>query len=127
MTVREIPVPAPSMGSVLIRVKALGLNRLELYLRLGLSEGVTFPRIPGVEAVGVVAECPGGEFSKGQQVATLMGGMGRVFDGGYADYTCVPATQVIPFRSDLEKGGSCHHGWRAPRAHRQRGRRPPGP
>jgi NADPH:quinone reductase len=49
----------------------------------------------------VVAECPGGEFSKGQQVATLTGGMGRVFDGGYADYTCVPAAQVIPFRSDL--------------------------
>jgi NADPH:quinone reductase-like Zn-dependent oxidoreductase len=59
-------------------------------------------RVPGVEAVGVVAECPGGEFSTGQQVATLMGGMGRVFDGGYADYTCVPAAQVIPFRSDLD-------------------------
>ena len=28
--------------------------------------------------------------------------MGRVFDGGYADYTCVPAGQVIPFRSDLD-------------------------
>jgi hypothetical protein len=28
--------------------------------------------------------------------------MGRVFDGGYADYTCVPAAQVIPFRSDLD-------------------------
>jgi NADPH2:quinone reductase len=28
--------------------------------------------------------------------------MGRVFDGGYADYTCVPASQVIPFRSDLD-------------------------
>jgi len=75
---------------------------LELYLHLGLSEGVTFPRVPGIEAVGVVAECPGGEFSTGQQVATLMGGMGRVFDGGYADYTCVPAAQVIPFRSDLD-------------------------
>jgi NADPH:quinone reductase-like Zn-dependent oxidoreductase len=63
---------------------------------------VTFPRVPGIEAVGVVAECPGGEFSVGQQVAALMGGMGRVFDGGYADYTCVPAVQVIPFRSDLD-------------------------
>jgi NADPH:quinone reductase-like Zn-dependent oxidoreductase len=30
-----------------------------------------------------------------------MGGMGRTFDGGYAEYTCVPATQVVPFRSDL--------------------------
>jgi NADPH:quinone reductase-like Zn-dependent oxidoreductase len=31
----------------------------------------------------------------------MMGGMGRVFDGGYAEYTCVPATQVIAFRSSL--------------------------
>jgi NADPH:quinone reductase len=32
---------------------------------------------------------------------TMMGGMGRSFDGGYAEYTCVPAGQVIPFDSDL--------------------------
>ncbi len=100
--IRQVPRPHPQRGWVLISVKAFGLNRLELYLRLGLSEGVTFPRVPGVEAVGVVEECPGGEFPVGQRVAALMGGMGRVFDGGYADYTCVPAAQVIPFRSDLD-------------------------
>jgi len=102
LAIRELPVPVPSPGQVLIRVRAFGLNRLELYLRLGLSEGVSFPRVPGVEAVGVVAECPGGEFRAGQQVAAVTGGMGRVFDGGYADYTCVPAAQVFPFRSDLD-------------------------
>jgi NADPH:quinone reductase-like Zn-dependent oxidoreductase len=101
LAIRELPVPVPSAGWVLIRVKAFGLNRLELYLRLGLSQGVTFPRVPGIEATGVVEQCPGGEFRAGQQVATLTGGMGRVFDGGYADYTCVPAAQVIPFHSDL--------------------------
>jgi NADPH:quinone reductase-like Zn-dependent oxidoreductase len=63
---------------------------------------VTFPRVLGIEAAGVVAQCPGGEFAVGQQVATMMGGMGRTFDGGYAEYTCVPASQVIPFASDLE-------------------------
>jgi len=31
-----------------------------------------------------------------------MGGMGRAYDGGYAEYTCVPASQVVPFRSDLD-------------------------
>ncbi len=71
-------------------------------MRLGLAEGVTFPRVPGIEAVGVVAECPGGEFAEGQQVATMLGGMGRAFDGGYAEYCCVPAAQVLPFRSDLD-------------------------
>jgi NADPH:quinone reductase-like Zn-dependent oxidoreductase len=63
---------------------------------------VTFPRVLGIEATGVVAAAPGGEFVVGQQVATLMGGMGRTFDGGYAEYTCVPASQVIPFRSELD-------------------------
>jgi NADPH:quinone reductase-like Zn-dependent oxidoreductase len=32
----------------------------------------------------------------------MMGGMGRTFDGGYAEYTSVPATQVVPFESDLD-------------------------
>jgi NADPH2:quinone reductase len=50
----------------------------------------------------VVADAPGGEFRTGQRVATMMGGMGRTFDGGYAEYTCIPAAQIIPFRSDLD-------------------------
>ena len=87
---------------MLIRVKAFGLNRSELHTRLGLAEGVTFPRVLGIEATGVVAAAPGGEFEPGQQVAAMMGGMGRTFDGGYAEYTCVPAAQVIPFRSELD-------------------------
>jgi NADPH:quinone reductase-like Zn-dependent oxidoreductase len=87
---------------VLIRVKAFGLNRSELHTRLGLAEGVTFPRVLGIEATGIVAAAPGGEFAVGQQVVTMMGGMGRTFDGGYAEYTCVPAAQVIPFHSTLD-------------------------
>jgi NADPH:quinone reductase len=102
LTVRDLPIPTPPIGWVLIRVKAFGLNRSELHTRLGLADGVSFPRVLGIEAVGVVAQCPGHEFAVGEQVAALMGGMGRVFDGGYAEYTCVPATQVIALRSDLD-------------------------
>jgi NADPH:quinone reductase len=102
LVIRDVPVPEPVPGWVLIQVRAFGLNRSELHMRLGLAEGVTFPRVPGIEAVGTVARCPAGEFAAGQQVATLLGGMGRVFDGGYAEYTCVPAGQVIPFRSQLD-------------------------
>jgi NADPH:quinone reductase len=102
LRVRELPVPAPTPGRVLIRVTAFGLNRSELHTRLGLAEGVTFPRVPGIEATGVVAACPGGEFAPGQQVMAMMGGMGRTFDGGYAEYTSVPVAQVLPFRSDLD-------------------------
>src|SRR5882724_5834673 len=101
LSLRELPIPVPDEGWVLIRVKAFGLNRSELHTRLGLAIGVTFPRVLGIEATGVVAECPGGEFAVGQQVVAMMGGMGRQFDGGYADYTSVPVAQVIPFTSDL--------------------------
>jgi NADPH:quinone reductase-like Zn-dependent oxidoreductase len=87
---------------VLIEVKAFGLNRSELHTRLGLADGVTFPRVLGIEAAGIVAECPGGEFKPGQQVAAMMGGMGRVFDGGYAEYTCVPVGQALAFESALD-------------------------
>lgn len=99
---RELPIPTPEPGQVLIRVKAFGLNRSELHTRLGLADGVTFPRVLGIEAVGVVAACPGREVAVGQQVAAMMGGMGRTYDGGYAEYTCVPVSQVIPFTSTLD-------------------------
>src|SRR3954463_10585661 len=101
LQIRELPIPTPRPGWVLIRVKAFGLNRSELHTRLGLAEGVTFPRVLGIEATGVVTAAPGGEFAPGQQVAALMGGMGRVIDGGYAEYTCVPARQVIPFTTSV--------------------------
>jgi NADPH:quinone reductase-like Zn-dependent oxidoreductase len=102
LVIRERPVPEPQPGWVLIEVKAFGLNRSELKTRLGLADpDVTLPRIPGIEATGVVAACPGGELAVGQQVMAMMGGMGRSFDGGYAEFTCVPVAQTIPFRSDL--------------------------
>ena len=101
LKLREVPVPTPEPGWVLVKVEAFGLNRSELHTRLGLAEGVTFPRVPGIEASGVVAACPGGEIAVGQQVAVMMGGMGRQYDGGYAEYTCVPVRQAVPFRSDL--------------------------
>jgi NADPH:quinone reductase-like Zn-dependent oxidoreductase len=94
LKVESRPIPTPRSGQVLIRVKAFGLNRSELFTRQGHSPGVKFPRVLGIEAVGEVEEAPGGEFQKGDVVASAMGGMGREFDGGYAEYTCPPASQV---------------------------------
>lgn len=94
LRVEQWPMPVPRAGQVLIRVEAFGLNRSELFTRQGHSPGIAFPRVLGIEAVGTVADAPGGEFRAGQVVATVMGGMGRQFDGGYAEYTMVPARQV---------------------------------
>jgi NADPH:quinone reductase-like Zn-dependent oxidoreductase len=101
LKIGSLPIPTPKNGEVLIRVKAFGLNRSELFTRQGHSPTVKFPRVLGIEAVGVVEAAPGAEFRKGDIVATAMGGMGRQFDGGYAEYTCVPAKQVQIIKTEL--------------------------
>jgi len=65
-------VPVPQAGQVLIQVKAFGLNRSEIFTRRGHSPNVVFPRVLSIEAVGVVASAPGGEFVPGEQVAAVM-------------------------------------------------------
>jgi NADPH:quinone reductase-like Zn-dependent oxidoreductase len=101
LQLRSVPVPEPEPGWVLIRVQAFGLNRSELHFRQGLAYSGSFPRVPGIEAAGVVDAAPGGEVPVGGQVVTMMGGMGREFDGGYAEFVQVPAAQVVPFTSEL--------------------------
>lgn len=101
LKIENLPIPTPQRGEVLIRVRAFGLNRSELFTRQGHSPDVKFPRVLGIEASGVVESAPGNEFQKGDIVATAMGGMGRRFDGGYAEYVCVPATHVQVIRTEL--------------------------
>ena len=102
LRIESLPVPMAKPGEVLIRVKAFGLNRSELFTRQGHSPNVKFPRVLGIEAVGIVEKAPGGEFQQGDVVATAMGGLGREFDGGYAEYTCVPTGQVQLIRTSLD-------------------------
>jgi NADPH:quinone reductase len=98
---KEIPVPAPKPGWVLIRVKAFGLNRSEMYTRQGHSPNVRFPRVLGIECVGIVEDGGGTDLQPGQKVAAVMGEMGRAYDGSYAEYTLVPRSQVMPLTTDL--------------------------
>jgi NADPH:quinone reductase-like Zn-dependent oxidoreductase len=102
LSLEAVPIPSPMSGEVLIRVKAFGLNRSELFTRRGQSPTVKFPRILGIEATGLVEEAPGQEFRQGDVVVTAMGGMGRSFDGGYAEFTCVPVTQVQRIDAKLD-------------------------
>jgi len=95
------PMPVPMNHWVLVRVKAFGLNRSELMTRKGLSPNVTFPRVLGIECVGIVEYDPGNIFRQGQKVAACMGGMGREFDGSYAEYTVLPRSLLYPFESNL--------------------------
>lgn len=98
---RELPIPEPAPDQVLIRVEAFGLNRSEYFTRIGESPSVKFPRVLGIECAGVVESAPSGRFEAGQRVFAMMGGMGRQFDGSYAEYTAVPESIVSPIDSKL--------------------------
>ncbi len=103
LQLREIPKPEPRDGWALMRVEAFGLNRSELHTRLGLADAdVTFPRVLGIEATGVIEAAPGTNLPVGSKAVAMVGGMGRSFDGGYAEYTLVPASSVVPVDTDLD-------------------------
>ncbi|MCL3778049.1 zinc-binding dehydrogenase [Actinomyces sp. 186855] len=101
LTVTDLPLPEPGPGQVRIKVMAFGLNRSEYHSVTGQAGGMSHPRVLGIEASGVIDLDPEGVWAPGQQVATMMGGMGRAFDGGYAQYTVVPREQVLAFASTL--------------------------
>jgi NADPH:quinone reductase-like Zn-dependent oxidoreductase len=87
--VSDYPCPVARNGRVLIRIRAAGLNRSELFTRQGHSPSVKFPRILGIEAVGEVIDNGGDDtWKKGDKVAAVMGDMGREFDGKYHIYFC---------------------------------------
>lgn len=103
LTVSDVPTPEVRPGWVRIRVRAFGVNESEVTSRQGGSgPDFSFPRVLGIEAVGVIdAIGEGVDLTPGQKVATMMGGLGRDIDGSYAEYTLVDAANVVPFDTDL--------------------------
>jgi NADPH:quinone reductase and related Zn-dependent oxidoreductases len=98
----EVPTPKVKPGWTLVKVHGFGINHSEIFTREGESPSVKFPRILGIEAVGTVAETSAPEkFQVGQKVVSLMGEMGRDFDGGYAEYVLLPNQQVYPVTTNL--------------------------
>ncbi|WP_342387913.1 zinc-binding alcohol dehydrogenase family protein [Salinicoccus bachuensis] len=100
--ISEIPVPKVRPGWVLVKIKAFGINRSEIFTRQGDSPSVRLPRIIGIECVGEIADPSDSFFLEGQRVVSLMGGLGREFDGSYAEYALIPATQVYPVKNDMD-------------------------
>ena len=101
LEIEELPRPESRPGWVRIRVHAFGLNRSEMFTRQGHSPSVRFPRVLGIECVGIVDDTGGSDLVVGQTVVALMGEMGRAYDGGYAEYTLVPRERVLPVRTEL--------------------------
>ena len=88
----ERPTPAPASGEVLIKVKAAGVNRPDVFQRLGRyppPPGIT--DIPGLEISGTITVVAAdvGDFHVGDAVCALVAG------GGYAEYCVAPAPQCL--------------------------------
>ena len=99
-----IPVPAVKSGWVLVKVEAFGLNNAEKSVRL-LEIGSPWiaPQVvPGIECAGTVADGSDTDLAQGERVIACMGGMGREFDGSYAEYALLPRRNVFRVPEELD-------------------------
>jgi D-arabinose 1-dehydrogenase-like Zn-dependent alcohol dehydrogenase len=123
----ERPIPEPGPGGVRLKVQACGICHSDMLTREGMWPGITFPRVPGHEVIGVI-DAVGKDvpprWQAGQRVGvgwhawncgycdpcrrgdlfacqTGVKVTGLSFDGGYADYMVAPATALAVVPADL--------------------------
>ena len=96
--VGELPRPVPGPGQVLVRVRAVALNPIDLYIRSGLVPmPLSFPYIIGCDVAGSVEETGAGcnRFQKGDRVwGSNQGLLGR--QGVAAEYAAVDESWLYP-------------------------------
>lgn len=99
----DVPTPQVKPGWSLVQVKGFGINHSEIFTRKGLSPDVQFPRILGIECVGIITQTTDNtRLPVGQKVISIMGEMGRQFDGSYAEYVLLPNEQIYPVTTNLD-------------------------
>lgn len=122
----ERPIPEPAAGEVRVRVEACGICHSDVFVKEGLYPGIEYPRVPGHEIAGVVdAVGPGVQgWEPGRRVGVGWHGghcfhcgacrdgdfvncahervTGIHFDGGYAEYACVPAEALAAIPDELQ-------------------------
>lgn len=99
LEIQQVSKPEPTLGEVLINVKAFGINHAEMHMRKG--EWDEWNPVTGLECVGIVEACPGNEFLVGSKVIGVMGGMGRNRPGSYGEFVTVPVTNVACVETKL--------------------------
>lgn len=100
---QDVPNPQIKDGWSLVKIKGFGINHSEIFTRKGLSPSVHFPRILGIECVGIIDQTTDPHrLPVGQRVISIMGEMGRAFDGSYAEYTLLPNSQIYPVDTQLD-------------------------
>ena len=102
--VSQIAKPQVRPGWVLVKIHAAGLNHSEALLRLYEADSsyIQTPVVPGIECVGEVDDPADTDLAVGDKVVALMGGMGRSFNGSYAEYALLPRKNVFRVETDLD-------------------------
>lgn len=123
LRLEEVPRPEPGPGEALVRVRACGVNRLDIYARTGRTP-VPLPHVSGSEVAGEVAALGPGvaglevgqpvavhpylhdgtcEFClRGEEPVCLRGDiLGLKSDGGFADFVLVPGNSLVPLPPGL--------------------------
>lgn len=122
--IREVPVPKPGDGEVLIQMKAAGVCGSDVHQFLGENPNAVFPRVPGHENAGIIVavgkdvknikvgdhvvvdlvvacgECP--QCKKGRRnVCRTVKARGSAIDGGWREYFAVPEHEVYLLPQDM--------------------------
>ena len=100
----ELETPKATKGWILVKILAFGMNHSELVLRVNeiRADYINKPIVPGIECVGIVEDSLDQGFEKGDLVCSLMGGMGRNFNGSYEEYALLPVSNLFHISPVLE-------------------------
>ncbi|HWL28839.1 MAG TPA: YhdH/YhfP family quinone oxidoreductase [Burkholderiaceae bacterium] len=92
-----------SAGDVIVRNRYSGVNYKDCLSIRGKAKVIaSYPRIAGIELVGDVAQSSTDAYAPGQSVMVHGFQTGIAFDGGFAEYTRVPAQHVMPLPEGLD-------------------------
>ena len=105
LKLEDVPDPTPGPGQVLVRVKAVGINPVETYIRLGRYGPKEFPYTPGNDGAGIIEALGPGvkQWNKGDRVY-----IAGSITGTYAQLALCDAKKVhpLPENASFEDGAA---------------------
>ena len=102
LRLEDAPTPEPGRNELLVRLRSAAVNRVDLALREGkMPIGKPFPHILGVDGAGAVVRGNWGDARPGDRVFVSGDTLGRLRDGTYAEYVCVPSSLVLPMPREM--------------------------
>lgn len=113
LKVQEVPTPSPEAGMVRVKLRAAALNRRDYWMTVGLYPNINLPVVPGSDGAGIVESVGTGADvgligsevviypakNWGDNPATFGPDfriLGMPDQGTFAEYICVPATDIYP-------------------------------